>query len=342
MERVKIGIVGTGGWGSIHASIYEEHPLVDIVAVCDLELDKAQALAEKFNVPEVYTDYKQMAAESSCDAVAIVTPDFLHADISIAFAEKGKHLLVEKPLATTREDAFAIEEAVKRNNVRCMVDLHNRWNAPFNVAKQQLESGVLGEPYTAYIRLSDEKWVATELLPWAAESSILWFLGSHSLDAICWFFQDEVKRVYSLKRHGIMKELGVDTPDIYLTTVEFARGGIAHMENGWITPNGNGNANDFKCSVLCTKGQVSIDASSHNLIRVVTEDKAITPDILVTHRVFERYKGLSYESIRDFIDRLIDGKPFRVSLEEARNVTLAIVAMLESAEKQMPVDVRYD
>lgn len=59
-----------------------------------------------------------------------------------------------------------------------------------------------------------------------------------------------MKRVYSVKNEGILRSLGVDTPDIFLTTIEFANGGIAHMENGWVTPNGNGNVNDFRCSVL--------------------------------------------------------------------------------------------
>ena len=146
------------------------------------------------------------------------------------------------------------------------------------------------------------------------KSSILWFLGSHSLDTLRWMFDDEVKRVYSVKRSGLLKELGVDTDDIFLTTIEFKNGGIAHMENGWITPNGNTNINDFKFSILCTEGMISIDASSHNLIHMVTEDRAHTPDILVSNTVFDRCKGFAYESIRDFIDRLIDGREFRVSL----------------------------
>ena len=67
------------------------------------------------------------------------------------------------------------------------------------------------------------------------------------------------------------------------------------MENGWITPNGNTNVNDYKFSVLCTKGMINMDLSSHNLIQEVTEEKASTPDILVSNRVFDRCKGLSYE-----------------------------------------------
>lgn len=341
IKQIKIGIVGAGVWGETHASIYKEHLFADPVAICDKDEAKAKVIAEKYGIREVYTDYREMAEKSDIDAVAIVTPDFLHADIAVAFADNKKHLLIEKPLATTREDIARICEAVERNGVRCMVDLHNRWNPPFNTAKQQVESGKLGEPYTAYIRHSDVKWVATDMLSWASRSSILWFLGSHSLDTLRWIFNDEVKRVYSVKKEGILKKLGVDTADIYLTTIEFEKGGVAHMENGWVTPNGNTNVNDFRFSILCTEGMISLDLSSHNMIHMVTEEKAYTPDVLVSNKVFDKYKGLSYESIRDFIDRLVDGKEFRVTLEDSRKTALAIISILESAEKGIPVEVKY-
>lgn len=342
MEKIRMGIVGAGTWGRTHAYIYKEHIGAEPVAICDFDVARAQAIADEFSIPQVYSDYREMAKNPDIDAVAIVTPDFAHADIACCFAEHKKDLLIEKPLATTRADIDRICEAVKRNGVRCMVDLHNRWNAPFNTAKQEIESGKLGEPYTAYIRHSDVKWVATDMLKWASKSSILWFLGSHSLDSVRWLFNDEVKRVYSVKREGILKAEGVDTPDIFLTTIEFEKGGIAHMENGWVTPNGNTNINDFRCSVLCTKGMISLDLSSHNLISMVDEQKAYTPDILVQNFVFGRCKGLSYESIRDYIDRLLDGKPFRVTMEDARRTAIALLAIHESAEKGgVPIEVQY-
>ncbi len=341
LKKIKIGIVGAGVWGETHASIYKEHLFADLVSICDKNEERARAIAEKYGIKEVYTDYREMAEKSDIDAVAIVTPDFLHADIAVEFANHGKAMLIEKPLATTKEDIARICEAVKKNGVRCMVDLHNRWNPPFNKAKQEVESGKLGTPYTAYIRHSDIKWVATDMLSWSAKSSILWFLGSHSLDTLRWMFDDDVKRVYSVKKTGILKKLGVDTPDIFLTTIEFNKGGVAQMENGWITPNGNTNVNDFKFSILCTEGMISLDLSSHNLIHEVTEERAYTPDILVSNYVFDRCKGLSYESIRDFVDRLVDGKEFRVTLEDARKTALAIIAINESAETGMPVEVEY-
>ena len=68
--------------------------------------------------------------------------------------------------------------AIEENGVRVMVDFHNRWSPPFNAAYTAVRAGELGELYSGYFRLNDIKWVATDLLPWAAQSSILWFLGS--------------------------------------------------------------------------------------------------------------------------------------------------------------------
>lgn len=341
LKQIRMGIVGAGTWGATHASIYAEHICADPVAICDMNKEKAQEIAEQYGIRKVYTDYKELATDKEIDAVAIVTPDFAHADIACAMADAGKDILIEKPLATTREDVDRICEAVERNGVRCMVDLHNRWNAPFNKAKQEIASGKLGKPYTAYIRHSDVKWVATDMLSWAAKSSILWFLGSHSLDSLRWLVESEAKRVYSVKKEGLLKERGVDVPDIYLTTIEFENGVVAHMENGWVTPNGNRNVNDFLCDVMCTEGMIKLNLSAHNMIEEITEESSSVPDILVSNMVFDKCKGLSYESIRDFVDRLVDGREFRVTLEDSRRTAIAILAILESAEKGVPVEVSY-
>ena len=341
MEKIKMAIVGAGTWGENHARIYNDHPCVETVAICDYNTERAQRMAAQFGIKQVYSDYREMAAKSGCDAVAIVTPDFLHADIAIACANEKKHILIEKPIATTYEDIHNIVEAIKKNNVRAMVDLHNRWSPPFSVAKQAIDNGDLGEPYSAYFRLNDIKWVATDLLPWAAKSSILWFLGSHSLDTLRWFTGSEVERVYSVSREGVLKGMGVDTVDMYMTTLEFKNGFIAQMENGWITPNGNTNINDMKCTILGTKGMINIDTSSHNLIQKVTDEKTETPDILVRHYVDGKPQGFSYESIRHFVDRLVDGREFSVSLEDAANTSLAILAIFESARQKKPVKVKY-
>lgn len=341
MERLKMGIVGAGIWGENHGKIYQSHPFVDVTAICDMNYEKAEAIASKMGIGQVYQDYNEMFARADCDAVAIVTPDFLHGDIAVAAANHKKHMLIEKPLATTREDVYRIVEAAERNQVRVMVDLHNRFSPPFNAAHQAVERGDLGNVYSAYMRLNDVKWVATDMLPWAAQSSILWFLGSHSLDTLRWFFQDEVKRVYSVSREGILKAEGVDTVDEYLTTIEFAGGGIAHMENGWITPNANPCVNDIKFNVLGDKGMIAIDASNHNMIQEYTDHKVTVPDVIVQNHIFGKPKGFAFESIRGFVDCILEDREFPVTLKDAANTSLAILAIMESAKTRMPVEVVY-
>lgn len=338
-SKIKMAIIGAGTWGKNHAKIYQAHPFAEAVAICDTNLERAEAVAQETGIPEVYKDYHEMLERCDCDAVAIVTPDHLHADITIACAEAKKHMLIEKPLATTRDDVYRMVESIEKNNVRVMVDFHNRWSPPFNSAYESIKAGELGEVYSAYFRLNDIKWVATDLLPWAANSSILWFLGSHSLDTLRWLFNSEVSRVYSVSRSGILKDMGVDTMDEYLTTVEFKNGGIAQMENGWITPNANPCVNDIKCNILGTKGMIAIDASNHNLIQKYTDTKVTVPDILVQNSIFGQPKGFAFESIRGFVDCLYTGKDFPLTIYDAANTSLAILSIMESAKTRMPVEV---
>lgn len=343
MTAIKMAIVGAGTWGETHAFIYDEIPNAELVAICDLNLERAQSLAKKFKVPmsNVYTDHRIMLEKADIDAVAIVTPDFAHTKVAIDCAKAKKHMIMEKPLTTTRSEAIAIVEAVNNNKVRMMVDLHSRWSPVFAIPRESIKNGEIGEPYSAYFRLNDIKWVATDLLPWAEKSSILWFLGYHAVDLLRWFFNDEVTRVYSVSREGILQELGVDTVDIYQTILEFKNGGIASLENGWITPNTNPNVNDMKLNITGTKGMFNIDPTHSQMMERFTEEKADRPDMLVRHFIHGKPKGFAYESIRHFVDQLESGEDFYVSMDDAYNTTMVILAIMESAKTRHPVVVEY-
>ena len=339
MNTIRMAIIGAGVWGETHAAIFREHPCAEPVAICDMNRPKAEALAQKYGIARVFGSVDELLGWGEFDAVSIVTPDHLHGDIAVACANAGKHMLIEKPLATNREDVMRILEAVKRNNVRAMVDLHNRWSPPFAAAHDAVQRGELGTLRNAYFRLNDIKWVATDMLPWASKSSIMWFLGSHSFDTLQWVFGDKAKRVYTVSNRGVLDALGVPTDDVFLTTIEFEHGGIAQMENGWITPNANPCVNDIKCNLCGDKGMIAIDASNHNLIQFYSDDKVTVPDIIVRNTVHGYVKGFAYESIRSFVDRLASGQPFIVSMEDAANTSLAILSMFESAKTRMPVEL---
>ena len=131
----------------------------------------------------------------------------------------------------------------------------------------------------------------------------------------------------------------MDTADQYLTTLEFKNGGIAQMENGWITPNANPCVNDIKFNLLGDKGMVSIDASNYNLVQKYTDSRAENPDFFVKNHIFGEPKGFAYESVRSFVQCLYTGEDFHVGLYDAANTTLTLLAIMESAKTRMPVKV---
>lgn len=343
MSKLRMAIIGAGLWGTSHAHIYNEHPMVEIAAICDKNINRAHALASQFNISpnHVFLDHQTMIRGCDFDAAAVVTPDFLHKECVVDLANAHKDILVEKPLATSNADIEEIIEAVERNKIRLMVDLHNRFSPPFAIAKASLEAGEIGEPYSAYFRLNDTKYVATDMLSWAAQSSILWFLGSHSVDTLRWFFNDEVVRVFAVSRKGVLKNIGVDVEDIYQTILEFQGGGIAMMENSWITPNSHPCINDIKFNITGTKGMINLDLSNNQMITHFTDEKAHHPDVLVKHFVHGYPAGFAYQSIRHFVDRLLDGKEFLIQPVDAINTSLVVLSIMESAERREPVEVQY-
>lgn len=337
----KFGLIGTGLWGSVHAEIYSEHPFTELSAVCDIDKEKAGKVARQYGVSGVFDSVTDMLQNAEIDAVAIVTPDFAHADPIIASAEAGKHIIVEKPLATTHEDLSAIERAVKKAGITLMVDYHNRWNPPVAVTKQDIQNGKLGEILSAYYRLNDKILVPLEMLSWASKSSILWFLGSHTVDTLRYLFDDEVKRVYSVSKGGVLRKKGLDVEDLYQTILEFEKGAVATIENNWIIPNTNPFINDIKANVLGTKGMVNIDCSHNQLIERFLEDQSDHPDCIIKPRLQDGLKGFAIDSIHHFINCLLQEKTPLVGLEDGVKVSKVVLAIMESAKKRMPVEVSY-
>jgi predicted dehydrogenase len=203
-KKVRFGVVGAGLWGEVHAEIYSQHPYAELAAVCDTDAARARKVAAAYGHVRVYTDFRELARDPGVDAVAVVTPDFAHRAPIVEAARAGKHVITEKPLATTAEDAEAIAAAVREAGITLMVDFHARWNPPFAIARRNIEEGTLGRILSAYFRLNDTISVPTSMLSWAASSSILWFLGSHTVDTLRFLLADEVRRVYSESRSGVL------------------------------------------------------------------------------------------------------------------------------------------
>lgn len=149
MSQVGIGIIGLGTISEMHLKSYQNNPDARIVAVCDLNEERARAKAEKYGVPNIYTDYRDMLQNPDVQAVSVCTWNNTHALFSIAALDAGKHVLVEKPLCKTVEEALEIEAAVRRSGKQLQVGFVRRYGSNTGIVRSFLENGELGEIYYA-------------------------------------------------------------------------------------------------------------------------------------------------------------------------------------------------
>ncbi|MCD6030482.1 MAG: Sugar dehydrogenase [Thermomicrobiales bacterium] len=340
MERVGFGVIGAGLFGENHAVVYSRLPGVELVAVCDQNEERAKEIAERYGARAYYTDYEKALADPEITAVSIATPDFAHAEIALAAAQAGKHILCEKPLATTVEEAQAIVDAAAKAGVKLMVDFHNRANPPFAAAREQVQSGAIGTPAYGYARLSNTTFVPLEMLSWADRTSALYFLGSHAVDIMRFILDDTVVRVQAVSRSGILQKLGVDAPDFHVAIAEFSRGAVVTFENAWILPQSQPMVYDFKVELLGSEGAIYLDPSHHGAVTMHTGGRLSYGDVLgVTPTSDLRVGGFVLEAIARFVDAVLYDRPVLATGEDGLEATRIVDAIQRSAETGQPVEV---
>lgn len=341
MDKLKFAVIGTGLWGTTQARIFAEHPCVELAAVCDMDGNRASQVAKEVGAKRWCTDFGDIAADKSIAAVGIATPDFAHVDASLTVLRGGKHLLVEKPLAFKVEECEEIIAAAKSAGVKLMVDFHNRWSPPFFKAKTAIDAGEIGAVQYVYYRLSDTIFVPTKMLSWAAKSTVAWFLASHSIDTIHWMLKERPHRVYCVRRARILAHRGINTPDYYQATLEFPSGATAVVENGWILPETTPNIIDLKCEIVGDRGALYVDGSHHRMLERYTPTEATYPDTFVGPTVHGKPGGFAVESIRHFVECVVNDRELLVTGEDGLAATRVIVAMEQSADAKQPVDIKW-
>ncbi|HEU0115627.1 MAG TPA: Gfo/Idh/MocA family oxidoreductase [Thermomicrobiales bacterium] len=340
MDRVGFGVIGAGLFGENHARVYSRLPGVELAAVCDQNDARAKEIAEKYGARTYAADYRDLLTNPDIRAVSIATPDFAHAEIALAAAEAGKHILVEKPLATSIAESQAIVAAAKQAGVKLMVDFHNRVNPPFVAARDNVQSGALGEPAYAYVRLSNTTFVPQEMLSWADRSSALWFLGSHAIDIMRFILHDEVVRVHAVSRSGILQGVGIDTPDFHVAIAEFAGGPVVTFEHAWILPRSQPMVYDFKLELLGSEGAVYVDSSHHGALELHTGGRLSYGDVLgATPTSPLRTGGFVAEAIAQFADAVLYDRSVLATGEDGVAATRVVDAIVRSAETGQPVDL---
>jgi predicted dehydrogenase len=152
-----VAVIGAGAIGLNHIDSFQKHEAAKVVAVAEVSPERGQEAVDKYNVPDLVTDYKELLAREDIDVVSIALPNYLHAPVGLEALEAGKNVMIDKPVATNAGDAAKLVEAAKRSGKLLMVGQNNRMTEAVQTAKQLINRGDLGEVYhakTAMLRRS--------------------------------------------------------------------------------------------------------------------------------------------------------------------------------------------
>lgn len=336
---VRVGVIGPGVMGEQYARIYQSHPSACVTAICGRRPDRLNTLGDRLGIAARHTDFRDLVARDDVDAVCVATPDGSHYAPVKAALEAGKHVLCEKPFTTDLAEAdelLALSRARPRQVLQ--VAFNHRWLSSYHQGAVSIQRGDIGRPVAGFARKNDTIYVPTEMLPWAAATTPMHFLGSHDIDLMRWFFGAEPLTVYARGTRGVLRARGVDTWDVIHALVTFEGGAIATFEAGWIYPNAFPTLTDSFVEVIGSDGHLHFDRKRES-IEMSTSRQFTYPKTFLLSEVFGRVRGAFVECLSDFVTAIQSGTSPQVGPLDGRQVTAALDAVSRSLASGRPEPV---
>jgi UDP-N-acetylglucosamine 3-dehydrogenase len=327
MDKVRFGVIGAGLMGRMHAEVGFHYPGAEFVAAADPDEERANQVARMFN-GKAYADYVEMMDKEKLDAVIIATPETLHVDPVEQAANRGLHILLEKPMARNLGEADAILKARDDNKIKLMIAYLLRFETTYAKMKEAVDSGTFGRFLSAYGRRNGNKPEARRL---AGRTTVVNYIAVHDIDQILWYHPKKVVKVFSkCIKADVQEELG--TPDFYWTMFEFEDGALGITETGWgypdewtgwKSPASWGGFGDAYMNVIGTKGVGNLNLVPMGLYACDGEGWKM-PDTRHWPSIHGRIQGALrlegehfYESLLKDKEPMITGEDGRRSLEVA-------------------------
>lgn len=262
--KMRFGIIS---FAHIHAWSYarvlKELEEAELVAIYDDDPERLKEAAQKFNVKDTYSDYHALLKRDDIDAVIITSENAKHVDQAIAAAEAGKHMIVEKPIATTLEDADKMVNAAKKAGVKFQTAFVMRYHDATATIKQVLERGEIGEILvitTTNHGKYPNLWFGD---PELAGGGSVMDHTVHTADLMRWYTKDEVEEVYAVSGKNIRDYLTVE--DTGLISLKFRKGVIGSIDCSWSRPSTWPIWGDVWLGIIGTEGYIVVDAFRPNV-----------------------------------------------------------------------------
>lgn len=343
---LRYALVGCGRIARKHAELLGNGGVegAKLVAVCDNQPERAAAIGDLYDVPHFPDMHAMMAAMADdIDVLCLLTPSGLHAEHAVALAPYGKHLVVEKPMALTLEDADRMIAACDQAGIKLFVVKQNRYNRPVTKLRQALEQGRFGKLVMGTVRVrwsrdqayyDQDAWRGT----WALDGGVFSNQASHHVDLLMWCLGDPVA-VYAASRTALVN---IEAEDTGVAVIHFANGAVGLVE---ATTAVRPKDLEGSLSLLGEKGSVEIGGFAVNEMKVWNFQDAEEDD----KRVMEHFRenppnvyGFGHKLYLDHVcDVIENGTPSLVDGLEGRRSLELINAIYESVETGREVAMRF-
>ncbi len=321
---VKYGVIGLGWFGEKHCEALAAIPGVELHSLCTRTPSRLAELSKRFQVARAFTDYREMLADPELQAVSVVTMWDQHTEPTLAALAAGKHVFLEKPMASTVEDCQRIVAAADAAAGHLMVGHICRFNPRYAAARAEIQAGRIGRVLSMYARRNIPAFVTDEILnkigPIVGD-------GVHDTDLMLWFSGDRIETVYA--QTGRMRDR--KHPDLGWTMYRFASGAIGVLEDIWCLPNKTAFQIDERMEIIGTEGSIHIH-ETHPNFSICDADGWHSPDTTYWPLLHGQRAGALRDELAYFVGCVRDGvRPALITPRESMEAVRACLAAEESA-----------
>jgi len=328
---VRVGIVGVGFWSTLtHIPVYQTIPNIEIVAISDIVEERLQRVAHKFGIKKAYRDFARMLESEDLDIVSVCTPPSTHANLSIAAAEHGCNVFVEKPMAISLEECNKMITAAERNGVKLAINANYRWLPEYVCAKKHVENKIIGDPY--FIRIEEFCWNLPDARRSMRKQSSLLILemAVHYIDLIRWLSDSNANLVHAIsKKVPIMDVKG---ENFCVVTIQFENEIVGVVEISWCAKGIEGRIR--RARIDGTEGSILI--GWERPIQIYSESglckRCIIPEIQDEAHRAKLLRGTG-EAIRALIKSMNENSEPPTSGRDFKKTMEIVFAAYESAKK---------
>lgn len=322
--KVKLGIVGAGRMGTVHAINAARYTKAKVVAVADVNKGAAENLAKQVGASKVYPSYDSLVTDEEVNAVIITLPNNLHYDAIVKSIEAGKHVFCEKPLTIDVEEAEDIVKRAEKAGIKLQVGFNRRFDPSYEKAKEIIGQGLLGRIAHAHSNTYDPEphsgWEGKEEI----SGGIFFTTCIHDFDLLNWLINKRVKKVYAELRGTFGKDqsaacLLVFENDILATVKAYELCSYGH---------------DVKTEIIGDKAAIRVEQKSSTHLEIFSRTGVQTD---YPYWFQERFETAYIREIQEFVSCVLNDKNPRVNAHDGLNATKVAKAAKQSVKENKPV-----